>query len=68
MDISGQFHAVTTLSPGKEPRYPSNKSLAGLHSQSGHFGAEGTLLPPPRFKPQIIKLTATDYTIPAPYK
>jgi hypothetical protein len=36
--VSGQLHAPAALPPGKEPRYPPDRSLGGSLSRSGRGG------------------------------
>jgi hypothetical protein len=43
MEVNNQLHAVAALHPEKEPRYPFNKRLGGLQSQSGGFGEKKNL-------------------------
>ena len=40
MEVSGQLHAPAALPPGKESRYPCNKSLDGSQGRSGRFGED----------------------------
>jgi hypothetical protein len=35
MEMSGQLHAPAALPPGKEPRYPLDRTLGGPQSRSG---------------------------------
>jgi hypothetical protein len=51
--VSGLLHAQAALPPGKEPRYPLDRSLGGSQSRSGRYGEEkivdptGTRTPTP---------------------
>jgi len=45
MRMSGQLHAPVVLPLGKEPRYPLNKRLSGLHNRSGCGGEGKEFLP-----------------------
>jgi hypothetical protein len=47
MELSGQLHAPTALSPGKETRYPLDRRLGGFQSCSGRGGEEKNSQPPP---------------------
>jgi hypothetical protein len=68
-EVSGTFHTLTALSPGKEPCCPLNRRLDVSHSWYGHFGDEKNSLVPVRFEPWIIHPSQyTDYTSPAPEK
>ena len=40
MNMSGQLHGTTAVSPGTESRYPSKKKLGRLKSQFGLFGLD----------------------------
>lgn len=55
--------------PGKDPRYPLSRRLAGPQSWSGRYGKEKYLLAVPKFKPRINNSVAsrgTDYSVPTP--
>jgi hypothetical protein len=43
LDGIGHLHALAASVPSKEPRYPLNRRMVGLHSRSGHFEEEETL-------------------------
>jgi hypothetical protein len=47
MEVSGQLHDATALSPEKSPRYP----LGGPQSRSGRGSAEKNSQPPPGIEP-----------------
>jgi hypothetical protein len=36
VEVCGQFHALAASPPGKIPKYPLDRRLGGLQSQSGH--------------------------------
>jgi hypothetical protein len=55
MEVSGKLHTLATFTHRREPRYPLNRRLAGLQTQSGHFGEEKNLLILLGFKPRIIQ-------------
>jgi len=40
MEVNGQLHALTTLPPGKEPRFLLDRHLSGPQSWSGHGNKE----------------------------
>jgi len=40
MEVSGHFHAIAALPPGKEPLFPIGKEVGGLQSRSGRGGEE----------------------------
>jgi hypothetical protein len=44
MEVSGQYNALATLTPGKEPL---DRRLGGPQSQCGWYGVEKKLMPPP---------------------
>jgi len=54
MEVIGSVHTLAALFFGKEPHYPSNRKVDML--QSGYFGEEKNLLPPPGFEPWTIQL------------
>ena len=51
MEVSGQLNAPAALPPGKDPRYPLNRRLAGLQNQFGHFEEEKNLVSLRAFEP-----------------
>jgi hypothetical protein len=55
MGAGGQRYAPPCY-PGKEPQYPSYRSLTGHKGQNGQVWGREDLLPPPQFKPQTIQL------------
>jgi len=46
---------LAVLPPGEQPRYPLNRRLGGLQSQSGRFAEDKSPLPLPRFKPWTVQ-------------
>jgi hypothetical protein len=46
MEVSGQFHALVALLPGKSPRFPLDRRLGGPQNRSG-LGGEREI-PSPR--------------------
>jgi hypothetical protein len=46
MEVSGQLHALVTLSLGKEPRYPLDRMLGGPYGlDTGHYEVEKNSYP-----------------------
>jgi hypothetical protein len=50
-EVSGQFYASATLSPGKEPWYPLGRRLCGSQNRSGQGGEEKNSQPLPALEP-----------------
>ena len=64
MEISGQFHTLAALTPGKEPPVlteHSQKCLGGSESQFGLCGGEKTTFPLPGFELRFFQ--TVDYTL-----
>jgi hypothetical protein len=51
MEVSGQFHSLAALPPGKEPCYALDRRLSGPQSRSGRGGEEKNSQPPPGIEP-----------------
>jgi hypothetical protein len=52
IDVSGQLHAPTALSPRKDPRHPLSKRLCGRLCRSGHCREKSLPLPATKAKTQ----------------
>jgi hypothetical protein len=73
MEVDGQLHSLTALTPGKEPPppYPLVRRLDGPQSRSGHCGVDINLLPlkgikPRQFDPQPVAIPtelSREYTV-----
>jgi hypothetical protein len=53
MEVSGHFYAPATSPHGKSSRYPLDKRLGGLQSQSGRGVKEKNSQPPPGFETRL---------------
>jgi hypothetical protein len=51
MEVSGQLHAPTALTSGKEPLVPLDRRLGGPQSRSGRGGEEKNSQPLPEIEP-----------------
>jgi hypothetical protein len=45
MEVSGQFHVLAALPPGKSPQCPLNRRLSGPQSRSSRREVEKNFLP-----------------------
>jgi hypothetical protein len=57
MEVNGQLHDTAALSPGKSPRYPLDRRLAGPQSRSGL-----NCQPLQELEPPVIQPVAQSYT------
>jgi hypothetical protein len=67
MEVSGQLHTPSTLSPGKEPRYPMDMRLGGPQSRSRRCRKEKSYTVGNRSRAvHPVACRYTDWPIPTP--